>query len=149
MSLRRDRPTGDLDSITPLINVAFLLLAFFMMIGKFDAGAPFDVYPPISRAATEVSAGGTTLSISRTGDLAFEGQAIDRTALPAVFRSVVAEDETKAFVRINADAAAPARAVLAAIDALDSAGASQVVLLVTPPDQSRNGADRAGRPLGE
>src|SRR3546814_21197217 len=38
-------------SILPLINVVFLLLIFFMLVGRLTQAAPFTVTPPVSQQA--------------------------------------------------------------------------------------------------
>ena len=43
------------ESIIPLIDVVFFLLVFFMLIGRMDATAPFDVTPAVCLLYTSPS----------------------------------------------------------------------------------------------
>ena len=53
MNLRRPSRSAQGEPTTALIDVVFFLLVFFMLIGRMDATAPFDVAPPLpTRART-------------------------------------------------------------------------------------------------
>lgn len=69
MNLPRTR-RAPRDSIVPMINVAFLLLVFFLMVAVFAPPDPLDATPPESGAGTEPPAF-ETLVVSGTGELAF------------------------------------------------------------------------------
>jgi len=65
----RRRPLPQVEPMIPLINVAFLLMAFFMLIGRMDATAPFTVMPPRSDLGASLPQGGATISVSASGEL--------------------------------------------------------------------------------
>ena len=46
MKLARPARAAHSETIVALIDVVFFLLVFFMLIGRMDATAPFDVLPP-------------------------------------------------------------------------------------------------------
>lgn len=69
--MRLSRTTrGRADSVVPMINVAFLLLVFFLMTAVLAPRDPFDITPPTASAG-EAEANGDVLAISADGDLAF------------------------------------------------------------------------------
>ncbi|SEA47255.1 ExbD/TolR family protein [Rubrimonas cliftonensis] len=120
------------ETIVALIDVVFFLLVFFMLIGRMDANAPFEVVPPVSDLGAPLPQGGLTVSVSESGALALDGAPAD---LPAILAAVAGAAEgggPKPFVRINAHARAPLGAVLPLAEALREAGAAEAALVVTP-----------------
>ena len=117
------------ETIIALIDVVFFLLVFFMLIGRMDATAPFEVTPPTARTGSDMPAGGVTLSVSEAGDMAVDGRPV--ADAEAALLSAIAEDP-ETLVRINAHHAAELRHILPLIAALEAAGARDVALVVTP-----------------
>ncbi|GAA6178449.1 ExbD/TolR family protein [Sulfitobacter pacificus] len=129
MRLTRPAQRQAPETIIALIDVVFFLLVFFMLIGRMDATAPFDVTPPIAATGTDMPAGGVTLSVSATGDTAVDGAPTD-APLDLLLERIAQNPET--LVRINAHHAAELRHILPVIAALEAAGAREVALVVTP-----------------
>lgn len=127
---RRVRPAPQ-ETIVSLIDVIFFLLVFFMMVGRMDATAPFEVSPPISTAGESLPQGGTTIAVSQNGALALDGTEMVEPALLARIASLLSED-SGLFVRINAHGAARLQKLLPLVTALEKAGVQDVVLVVTP-----------------
>lgn len=119
------------ESIIPLIDVVFFLLIFFMLIGRMDATAPFEVTPAIALTGTDMPGGGITLSIGATGDLALDGQAMQQSTLLAALSDIIAQNPAR-LIRINAHKAAQLSEVLPMVARIEEMGAREVVLVVTP-----------------
>lgn len=119
------------ETIIPLIDVVFFLLIFFMLIGRMDATAPFDVTPAVARTGSDMPGGGTTLSVSAEGALALDGQQVTRSEADAALREIIATDPA-ALIRINAHYAAELSNVLPLAASAEAMGARDVVLVVTP-----------------
>lgn len=132
MRLTRPAPRSAPETIIPLIDVVFFLLVFFMLIGRMDATAPFTVTPPIAATGSDMPAGGITLSVSASGEMAVDGTATD-APLDQMLDRIAKTPET--LVRINAHHAAELRHILPLIAALEAAGAQDVALVVTPASQ--------------
>lgn len=127
---RRDQPAQS-ETIIALIDVVFFLLVFFMLIGRMDATAPFDVAPPVAFTGADMPAGGATLSVSATGDLALDGLTIARSDLEtAITRLLTTNPEIR--MRINAHRDAELRHVLPLVGQAEALGLRDVVLVVTP-----------------
>ena len=131
MKLRRPARLAERETVVALIDVTFFLLVFFMLVGRLDATAPFAVKPPVGQTGTDLPAGGITLSLSATGDLALDGTPITRDALRATVTERIAR-APKTLIRINADQGTELRHVLALITEFEDLGASDVALIVTP-----------------
>lgn len=73
MKLTRHARDQQSETIIALIDVVFFLLVFFMLIGRMDATAPFNVTPPVAQSGRDMPAGGATVAVSESGVLALDG----------------------------------------------------------------------------
>lgn len=131
MKLRRPNRPQERETVVALIDVTFFLLIFFMLVGRLDATAPFAVKPPLGTTGTDLPAGGITLSLSPTGELALDGAPITAADLATTVTARLAQNPD-ALIRINADQATELRRVLALITQFEDLGAKDVALIVTP-----------------
>lgn len=131
MKLARPKSAPHNETIVALIDVVFFLLVFFMLIGRMDATAPFDVLPPVATTGADMPAGGMTLSISATGALALDGQPVTRADLPDALAQATT-DKPDLLLRVNAHRDAELRHVLPLIGLAEEAGVAETVLVVTP-----------------
>lgn len=131
MNLNRPARTPHSETIIALIDVVFFLLVFFMLIGRMDATAPFEVRPATAVTGRDMPAGGVTLAISAQGALALDGEAIARSALSPALSALLAGDP-ELRLRINAHRAAELRTVLPLVAGAEALGFQDVVLVVTP-----------------
>lgn len=127
---RRARPEQS-ETIVALIDVVFFLLVFFMLIGRMDATAPFDVTPPVAETGRDMPAGGMTLSVAADGRLALDGVELDGSALPDRIADRLRSDPDLR-LRVNAHRDAELRHVLPLVGQAEAAGVRDVVLVVTP-----------------
>ena len=130
MNLRRRRRRSQPETIVALIDVVFFLLVFFMIVGRMDATAPFDVKPPQSQSAGAMPGGGATVSVSATGDLALDGQIMSVSAVQARLTERL-QARPDLLVRINAHRDTELRRILPLVAELEARGARDVVLVVT------------------
>lgn len=131
MKLKRPVVRQPPETIVSLIDVVFFLLVFFMIIGRMDATAPFEVMPPTASTGADMPAGGVTLSVGADGSLALDGVEIARSEVEAAITRVL-DDVPDTLVRINAHRDAELRHVLPLVGQIESMGARDVVLVVTP-----------------
>lgn len=131
MKLKRRQKPIPQETIVSLIDVIFFLLVFFMMVGRMDATAPFEVSPPVSLAGETLPQGGTTIAVAEDGRLALDGVHFETEALIAKVADMLTRDEGL-FVRINAHGEARLQKLLPLVTALEKAGVQDVVLVVTP-----------------
>ena len=134
MALRRftSRRSDD-DRILPLINVVFLLLIFFMLAGRLSAGDPFRVDPPASVSADPAEQRDLVVLVGADGRLALDGAVVDKAGLLTGVTQRLG-DGGESLVRVTADAAAEALAVVEVMEVLRDAGVERLRLLtVTEP----------------
>ncbi|MEM9344732.1 MAG: biopolymer transporter ExbD [Pseudomonadota bacterium] len=134
MKLTRPLPRQRPETLIALIDVVFFLLAFFMLIGRLDATAPFEVTPPLAVSGADLPGGGLTISIAPDGALALDGVALGRDdLLGRVEGTLAARPET--LVRVNGDGVTAVRHVLPVVSALEAMDARDVVIVVSPNPQ--------------
>ncbi len=129
MKLQRARKPRDLVNITPLIDVVFILLVFFMLAGAIKRPDAIAVDPPKSVAEEAGDEEDLIILIGADGSVAFNGQLlpddgalIRNTALWLTYSPGTA-------IQLKADADAEAARVIQVMERLREAGARSLVLL--------------------
>ena len=79
-----DRPQGD-HGLVPLINVVFLLLAFFMIAGQIQRSDAVRVAPPVSISETVPAEQRLELVVVADGTVFLEGKAVPLEELASAF----------------------------------------------------------------
>lgn len=116
---RTSRSSGD--SIVPMINVAFLLLVFFLMTAVLAPPEPFDVAPPVA-TGREAEVAPDTLVISAEGDL----------ALGAARGDAVYDVLPDGPLRIRSDAGLEGATLARIVGRLGELGVSRIELITVP-----------------
>lgn len=130
--LTRARTPEDTDAgILPLINIVFLLLIFFMVAGRLTSSDPFEVAPPEAANAGEAQLDGSEILLGPTGDLALDGQAMDRATLLGQLERRL-RDAPYLPLRLRADQGGEARNLVALMQDLRRVGAQEVTLITLP-----------------
>lgn len=137
MKLNRPIRNTQSETIIALIDVVFFLLVFFMLIGRMDATAPFEVAPPVAASGRDMPAGGMTLAVSDDGALALDNAPMRRPELEREITDALARDGDLR-LRINAHRDAELRHVLPLVGLAESLGVRDVVLVVTPETPKAN-----------
>jgi biopolymer transport protein ExbD len=125
---RTMRWRDDEERILPLINVVFLLLIFFMVAGRIAAGDRLPVQPPVSQSNSQPAQRDLTVLVAADGRVALDGEEITVQALGAMVARRV-ESKPGIAVRIKADRAADAAAVVRILGIVQSAGVARAQLL--------------------
>jgi Biopolymer transport protein len=142
MNLRpRRRASADIN-LTPLIDVVFLLLIFFMVSTTFNDDARLRLTLP--QAQGEPAQAGEldllALVVDRSGRFAVNGRDVSGTdpeALRRALETALADAEaTEPTVLIRADAETPHQAVMTALDALAQLGLQRVAFAASRTDQT-------------
>ncbi len=132
MKITRPAPRHHPETIIALIDVVFFLLVFFMLIGRMDATAPFDVAPPVAVTGADMPAGGITISVAADGTIALDGETVAQEDIERRVQSLLLA-QPDILIRINAHREATLRSILPRIAQFEAMGARDVVLVVTPP----------------
>lgn len=140
MNLRRGKRTDEPEiNLTPLIDIVFLLLIFFMVTTTFIHEAGLDItLPQAETESREPPPGVLEISIDEGGEYYIAGEALVNRELSTFMRAVrqiLEEEEEIAGVVIRADAEAPHRAVVRAMDGLGKLGIDRVSIATIEPQE--------------
>ncbi len=129
MKLVRRKDEEELVNMTPLIDVVFILLIFFMLAGVIKRPPLIPVDPPQSTAEEEGDETELVILIGAKGDLVFQDQPLesdaDLVSTLRVYLSILPNAE----VQLKADAGVDALRVIRVMELLREAGARSLVLL--------------------
>lgn len=128
--LRQRRESVELN-LTPLIDVVFLLLIFFMVSTTFETRPALELTLPESASAEAAAASPLRVSISEQGEYALNGSVVDdRKALQEALAGRVDVARKQGLV-IEADARARHQAVVAVLDEAAALNISRVRIATT------------------
>ena len=130
MNLRPNREKEQLDvNITPLIDVVFLLLIFFMVSTTFDRQAQLKVkLPEASASAEQQETESIFLAIDAKGQYYINDKQLVNTTIKTLKQALVKtmNDNKEIAVILKADANTPHQAVVTAMDAAAQVGLTRL-----------------------
>lgn len=123
-------------NLTPLIDVVFLLLIFFMVTTTFNQQAELRVdLPEASSEEQALEIIPIEITIDPAGNYFVNGQNLAKNDATALFQSlqkIVAGDKDKSVI-IRADANTPHQAVVTAMDTVSKVGVSKLSIATSKP----------------
>jgi len=128
-SLPVEEPTLNL---TPMIDIVFLLIIFFMLTGRLASNDPFPVAAPEAESAGRAEAGPVTLWLAADGRLAYDGAPIEEQALLERLKARAGRGEIE--LRLKADAGADTRQLVGLLRELQPLEIDNLTL-ITPRDR--------------
>ena len=107
-------------NLTPLIDIVFLLLIFFMLGARF-ANPVFELELPEAQSGSTAAPFDAALAVDARGALFLNQQPVSREDLVVGLRAIVQADADAAVV-LRSDAGARFASVVQALDAAEQAG---------------------------
>ncbi len=132
MRFRRPARRDDEERILPLINVVFLLLAFFMVAGRLDTPEPLAITPPRSTSEMPAESGAIVVRIDPRGRMTLDRAPIQPGDLAAALADRSAQVDAPLTVQLEADAATEASGIVAVLEELREAGLERLTLVTVP-----------------
>lgn len=129
------RRNSILVDLSPLIDVVFLLLIFFMVSTQFKDDHGLDLSLPGAESRTTEKAELLTVAINKEGAVAVDGEQVQMTQLKARIEALLPDYEKKAVV-FKVDKSVEHGKVVEAMDLARQAGAEAVTLAGRPKPQS-------------
>jgi len=134
------RITQDLEiNLTPLIDVVFLLLIFFMVSTTFSRETRLSVNLPEADGETaQEPANAIEISVSQGGAYAINGRALVNSELSTLMQGLeeVALGDLNVALILIADAEASHQSVVTAMDAIGRSGFSKLSIATRQPDEN-------------
>lgn len=135
---RRRREDSGVD-LTPLIDVVFLLLIFFMVSTTFIRETQLKIdLPEASGELQEIEEDIVEITVDRLGDYAVNDRLLVNNELATLLRAldeVLATRKPDVRVIITADANAAHQSVVRAMDAAGKVGLSRISITTKQPEQ--------------
>ena len=114
--------------LTPLIDVVFILLIFFILSANFQKESSVEVDRPSASSSMIKEASKTlTVSVDRNNQIWFKDSVVNLTQLQFQMKSVVSKKE-KINTIINADKSVDTGTLIQVIDAIRLSGISNVAI---------------------
>jgi biopolymer transport protein ExbD len=138
MFQRRRREEAGVD-LTPLIDVVFLLLIFFMVSTTFIRETQLKIdLPEASGELQEIPENVVEITVDRLGEYAVNDRLLvnkDMATLLRALDEVVGQQDGEVRVIITADANATHQAVVRAMDAAGKVGLSRISITTKQPSE--------------
>lgn len=133
MQFEGTRRSGQVPNLTPLIDIVFLLLVFFMLTAHFvrDEGLPVEL-PQAESASTLDDQKRLELFIDKSGTIRINGVTTDIDGLDRAIRAALSSSKDKSVV-LKGDEAVSLGQSVAIIDAARRAGASGIDIVTQQP----------------
>lgn len=143
MKFRRQNREEDSINLTPLIDVVFLLLIFFMVSTTFTKETHLTVDLPEANAEAAVEVQQTIeILIGRDGSYSINGNSLVNQKLATLKRALTesSEGDTKRPLVITADANTPHQAVVSAMDVAGQLGFIHLSITTKAPTDDSSGS---------
>lgn len=129
---RRHKISNDDEAVdlTPMLDVVFILLIFFVVTASFVKEAGVDVERPTAASTTSKDHASVLIAITDTGEVWIQKRRIDVRAVRANVERLMAENPQGSVV-IQADSAATTGTLIQVLDQVKLAGA-QVAISTIP-----------------
>ena len=115
-------------TVLPMVNVVFLLLIFFMLVGRVGPREEFDITPPMSRSGQVESGQPVRVEIDRGGTMAVDGRIIDTTELIVLVTDMLRKNPSTQ-IQLKADAGLDANGLVRVMETLRLIGVAKLTLV--------------------
>jgi len=133
MGFERRRRAGAMLNLTPLIDIVFLLLVFFMLTSHFIDDQAIDIDLPKAKSGGEVTEETfVEVVVTPQGELLMDGRAVPLARIEEVLAVALQTREQK-YVRLRGDHESRLGLAVAVIDAARTAGAESLDILTEQP----------------
>ena len=129
MRLARNQSKQRVISLTPLIDVVFILLLFFMLSTQFTRQKAMALNIPAGNVPAASDADSSlTLHLSANGNIKFAGGDVVSLDSLATHADLLRAIDQETHIRLDADDAVPLQLLVSVTDRLERAGAGSVLL---------------------
>lgn len=126
MQFEGRRKAGQMPNLTPLIDIVFLLLVFFMLTSHFVREQSLNIDLPVADSGEAVNEDGQLeVVINTEGLFLIDEHIVEEQNLEGVLRQHLADRREK-LVRVRGDRGAPLGQAVTVLDAARKAGADSV-----------------------
>lgn len=134
---KRKRPTGAKMDMTPMIDITFLLLIFFISVTQVSKSERIQMELPKTKGEENVKPTSLTINVDQAGQLYVASAPVDlRRMVSLVDRELraVGNDTSKLKIVVRADRRGTSRAVNEVVTSLAELGLSRIKIAVETTD---------------
>lgn len=113
--------------MTPMLDIVFIMLIFFIVTTSFVKEAGIEVVKPKAAAAQQNSKGNIFIAIKANGEVWMDKRAVDTERVAANIERMLAEQPTESII-VQAHKDAKHGVVVKVMDAIKSAGDLKIVI---------------------
>jgi len=133
MGFERQRRAGSILNLTPLIDIVFLLLVFFMLTSHFIEDQAIDINLPKAKSSGDlIDKSFVEVTVDLEGTLLVNGRAVRIEQLEETLKGALHAPDVRS-VRLRGDHEARLGLIVSVIDAARSAGAESLDILTRQP----------------
>ncbi len=114
-------------NLTPMLDVVFIMLIFFIVTATFIKEAGIDVFRPEAMTAEQKPTVSVLIAIGPTGEIWIDKKRVDASAVRAHIERLHAENPKGGLV-IQADREAKSEKLMAVLNAARAAGLTEVAI---------------------
>lgn len=126
MRFREKRVTKSIINLTPMVDMLFLILLFFLVTSSFIEQPNIRLELPSTKYASTSKIEERTLTISQDGKLFYQNKPVERKDLIAILKDAFSRQDDKTLV-LRADKNVPYGVVVDVMDAAKVAGLRRIV----------------------
>ncbi len=126
MQFREKRVTKSIINLTPMVDMLFLILLFFLVTSSFIEQPNIKLELPSTKYASTSKIEERVLTISQDGKLFFQNEPVERKNLVTVLKNAFSKHDDRTLV-LRADKNVPYGVVVDVMDAAKGAGLKRVV----------------------
>ena len=131
MAKRRIQEDESEINMTPMLDIVFIMLIFFIVTATFVKEAGIDVLKPPAETGEKKPLANILIAVSPEGTIWVERREVELAGLKAVIEKLFAENP-KGSISIQADEKAPAPVIIDIIERAREAGVYQVSVSTEP-----------------
>lgn len=114
-------------TVVPMVNVVFLLLIFFMLVGRIAPNDEIEVSPPISLSGQTQRGEPVQIIVAADGRIVLDGKELDPGAFNNAIVEMLGKNPDKHY-QLKADAAVEANLLIRIMEMLRQAGVRELTL---------------------
>lgn len=115
-------------TVVPMVNVVFLLLIFFMLVGRIAPSEELEVSPPLSLSGQMLNGEPVRIIVAKDGQIAIEKDKLEASDLSQVMAEMLQQNPERSF-QLKADAGLEANRLIHIMEILRQAGVRELTLL--------------------
>lgn len=124
ISLRRERKKPEIN-VSPLVDMVFLLLIFFLVTTNFSRETGVDVRKPKAQSAQSLSRESILVAITREGNIHINDHKVDKKTLQRIIKETLSKTPDSSII-IVADNESLTGKMIEVMDACKLAGAEKI-----------------------